>query len=228
LLRGQLKEALRRWEKNPPGFATAALLLKPLIATDVLLADVMAAVADRALLGDDPLPRSEGAFAEQVKRARTRLPAVAEGAFRLLGAIANEHHILSQRLASLPRAMSRIAQEVRAQRDNLVYPGFFQATPWEHLADLPRYLKALDRRLAQYPERPVRDAKHAQAVADLWNRYNTRLQVDHASQRHDPDLEAFRWLIEELKVSLFAQELRTPFPVSYKRLEKAWSVISAR
>src|SRR5207249_1791346 len=120
LLRGQLKEALRRWEKNPPGFATAALLLKPLIATDVLLADVMAAVADRALLGDDPLPRSEGAFAEQVKRARTRLPAVAEGAFRLLGAIANEHHILSQRLASLPRAMSRIAQEVRAQRDNLV------------------------------------------------------------------------------------------------------------
>ena len=90
---------------------------------------------------------------------------------------------------------------------------------------MPRYLKALDRRLAKYPENPARDAKHASSVAELWERYRARLEADRARGRAELDLEAFRWLIEELKVSLFAQELRTPFPVSYKRLEKAWKAL---
>ena len=68
------------------------------------------------LLGDDPLPRGERAFAEQVKRARTRLPAVAEGAFRLLGAIAAEHIALTQRINALPPALTRLGTEVRARR----------------------------------------------------------------------------------------------------------------
>ena len=137
------------WEKNPPGFAAAALPLKTAIPTDALLADVLAAVGDRAFIGEDPLPRSERAFAEQVKRARTRLPAVVEGAFRMLAAIAAEYHALSQRMAALSPAQARLGADVRAQRAALVYPGFFSATPWTQLAHLPRYLQALDRRLAK-------------------------------------------------------------------------------
>jgi len=120
----------------------------------------------------------------------------------------------------------RRAKRHGSRRDQLVYPGFFLATPWPQLQHLPRYLRALDRRLAKYPENPARDAKHASSVRELWERYRARLEVDRARGRNDPDLEAYRWLIEELKVSLFAQELRTPFPVSYKRLEKAWKALS--
>ena len=110
---------------------------------------------------------------------------------------------------------------MRAQRDALVYPGFFGRTPWTQLAHLPRYLKALDRRLAKYPERPDRDAGHADQVAVWWQRYGTRrCRPDERGER--PALEDFRWLLEELRVSLFAQELRTPQPVSFKRLDKAW------
>ena len=91
---------------------------------------------------------------------------------------------------------------------------------------LPRYLQALQKRLARFPEDPARDAKHGHAVAALWERYRARAEADRAAQRVDPALDAYRWLLEELKVSLFAQELRTARPVSYKRLEKAWTELS--
>jgi ATP-dependent helicase HrpA len=226
LMRLQLKDALRQWEKGAAGFVQAALVLKPALPTENLLADVLAAVCDRAFLGDDPLPRSERAFADQVKRARARLPAVAEGAFRLLSAIAAEYLGLSQRIAALPKALRPFAADLAAQRDRLVAPGFFAATPWNQLVHIPRYLKALDRRVAKYSENPARDAKHAQALAALWGRYREREQAVRARGGKEPALDAFRWLIEELKVSLFAQELRTPTPVSYKRLEKAWKELS--
>ena len=126
LMRLALRDALSRHEKGAAGFAQAALQLKTAIGTDRLLADVLAAVVDRAFLGDDPLPRDDKAFAEQVKRARTRLPAVAEGAFRLLAAIAAEHHAVTQRLGGRrpgPGALRR--QPVgRARRARL--PGFLR------------------------------------------------------------------------------------------------------
>ncbi len=226
LIGRELKPALRRWEKGEPGFVQAALQLKPAIASDTLLADVLAAIRDRAFIGEDPLPRSERGYAEQLKRARTRLPAVAEAAFRLLSAIAAQYHAVSRRITTFPRSLARLGAEAAAQRDRLVFPGFFSATPWGSLMHVPRYLEALDRRLAKYPENSERDARQAEAVAALWQRYRTREEANRAARRHEPALEAFRWLIEELRVSLFAQELRTPFPVSYKRLEKAWRELS--
>jgi ATP-dependent helicase HrpA len=226
LLQRQFKDALRGLEKNPPGFAQAALMLRPAMATDALIADVMTAICDRAFIGEDPLPRTEAAYAEQVKRARVRLPAVAGSAFRLLAEIAAEYHKLAQRLGTLPANLGRLAADLRAQRDALVHAGFFSRTPWPQLSHLPRYLKALERRLAKYAENPARDAKHAQAVAELWQRYVQRRAAAAAAHKEEPALEAFRWNIEELKVSLFAQELRTPLPVSYKRLEKAWADLS--
>jgi ATP-dependent helicase HrpA len=172
------------------------------------------------------LPRSESAFAEQVKRARTRLPAVAESAFRLLASIAARHQQLTQRIASLPSSAARLAAEIRSRRDALVYPGFFAATPWTQLAELPRYLAALDRRLVKFAENPGRDARHAATVSAWWERYRERVERNRKAGRVEPGLEQFRWLLEELQVSLFAQELKTPFPVSYRRLEKAWTELA--
>ena len=225
LMGGQLKDALRPWEKAPPGFAQIALQLKPGLSSDGLLRDALAAVRARAFLGEDPLPRTQRAFADQIRRARTRLPAVAEGVFRTLATIAGEYRIVSTRIAALPRSLARLSAEIAAQRDRLVYPGFLAATPWAQLGQLPRYLKGLDRRLSKYSENPERDAKHAAAVGQLWERYQTRLESDRGRGRIEPGLESYRWLIEELRISLFAQELRTPFPVSYKRLEKAWKAL---
>ncbi|MDR2172866.1 MAG: ATP-dependent RNA helicase HrpA [Burkholderiales bacterium] len=225
LIRLALKDLLTRWEKQPPGFQQPALQLKPLIPTDRLLTDILNAVCDRAFIGDDPLPRNEKAFNDQVKRARTRFAAVAESAFRLLGEIAAEHQQLTGRMNGASSAFSRLIQELKAQRDTLLYPGFFSETPWPQLAHLPRYLKAMDRRLAKYPERVARDQKHGAQMLVYWQRYQERWARDKKERVHHPQLEAYRWLLEELRVSLFAQELKTLMPVSFQRVEKAWAAL---
>jgi ATP-dependent helicase HrpA len=225
LLRIALKSSLGAFEKGGTGFAQAAMQLKTTIPTDRLLADVLAAVCDRAFVGDDSLPRTQSAFAEQTRRARTRLPAVAEGAFRQLAAIAAAHHALGQRIGASPQALARPVAEVRRRRDALVFPGFFRATPWAQVAHLPRYLTALDRRLAKWPGDPARDARHSATIEKWWERYHERRGAKLPTAEAEAALERFRWSLEELSVSLFAQELKTPFPVSWKRLERAWADI---
>ncbi|HET9337849.1 MAG TPA: ATP-dependent RNA helicase HrpA [Casimicrobiaceae bacterium] len=228
LIRIALADAFARHEKGGPGFAQAALALRGAIPTDRLLADVLDAIAERAFLADDPLPRTQKAFDEQVKRARTRLPAVADAAFRLVSTIATAHHSLGQRLADAPPGLGRLAGELLAQRDQLVAPGFASATPWAQLQHLPRYLEAIGRRWAKAREHPEREARHGPQVEAWTRRWRERRDRDRAAGRRDAALDEFRWLLEELKVSLFAQELRTPVPVSLKRVEKAWAGIEGR
>ena len=222
----ELGDALARTLENAPAWTTIGIQLRAAVPLDRLQDDSRAAVADRAFIGDDPLPRDRDAFVQQVKRARTRLPAVIDGALRLLAAIAGEYQALSQRLAALPASQRMLAAEIRQQRDALVYPGFLAATPWEQLRHVPRYLQALTRRIERYPQNPERDARHAKQVGEWWSRYGERLAAERRAGQRSPRLEAFRWLIEELRVSLFAQELRTPVPVSFKRVEKAWTELS--
>jgi ATP-dependent helicase HrpA len=93
------------------------------------------------------------------------------------------------------------------------------------LQHLPRYLKAIRMRLEKYSGNPERDTRYAQAVQQLWSRWEERVAARRKLDEVDAALADFRWLIEELRVSLFAQELKTPFPVSVKRLEKIWSEI---
>ena len=166
----------------------------------------------------DPSRRSPS----RSRRARTRLPAVAEGAFRLLAASPRRIRRSAQRLgAAPPRAIARVAAEVRRAADALVYPGFFAATPWAQLAHLPRYLTALDRRSPSTPSNPDRDARHSPSVGRGGERYRERRGARIARPAgRAAALESFRWSLEELRVSLFAQELKTPYPVSVKRARK--------
>src|ERR1019366_7930243 len=145
---------------------------------------------------------------------------VRDAACRMFAAIAEEHHRASLRLAGVPPALNRVAADVRAQLQRLVYKGFFSATPWEGLQHLPRYLKAISVRLDKFPGNPERDAEHAAGIAGLWKAYQERSDKLRKAGAQDAALENFRWQLEELRVSLFAQELKTPYPVSVKRLRK--------
>ena len=225
LTRIVLKEQMRQLEKNLRGFEQAALQLRTIANVDELRADLVSAICDRAFIGDDELPRGLKAFEDQVKRARTRLPAVNEAACRIFVTIATEHHLLSLALGAAKGTVARAANDIRAQLQRLVYKGFFNATPWPQLSQLPRYLQAMRMRLTKFPANAERDAKHAASIAQLWGRYEMRLDQQQKAGMVDPRLLEFRWHIEELRVSLYAQELKTPSPVSYKRLDKLWSLM---
>jgi len=102
---------------------------------------------------------------------------------------------------------------------------FVLATQWERLQHFSRYLKAAALRLDKLRADPARDARALGELAALetpWLREDAKQRKTGVA---DPQLEQFRWLLEELRVQLFAQELRTPVPVSAKRLHKMWQTI---
>jgi ATP-dependent helicase HrpA len=113
------------------------------------------------------------------------------------------------------------AADVRAQLAWLVPAGFLLTTPWERLREFPRYLKAIELRLEKLPLDPRRDAQLAGEIAKIEARYRERVKAERGLKH--PGDDEFRWLLEEFRVSLFAQALKTRVPVSAKRLEDAWA-----
>jgi ATP-dependent helicase HrpA len=185
-----------------------------------LLADFLNTLADRAMVGDDALPRDERAFREQVQRAKQRIPVVAEALGRTLAQVAEAYAALQIVLHGAPRAKA-LVPTLAQWRDRLVFVGFLAATPWAQLPHLPRYMRALGKRLEKFLSMPEREPRHGPILAGYWARWLA--EVERVGPAHSATLADFRWLIEELQVSLFAQELKTPFPVSGKRLDKAWA-----
>ncbi len=219
-----LREPMRQLERNLPGFDALALKAHGVMTSDQLRRDLLLAIADRAFVGEDALPRDEKAFARQRERAKTRLPAVAQGLMRLAAEIFGEYHALSQRLAG--RLPPPLVQDIRAQLAALIHRDLFTATPWEQLHHLPRYLRAIGQRIDKYPGNAERDARWARDLAAWWHKYRTQQEKLSQTGRADPRLDAFRWMLEEMRVSLWAQGLKTPYPVSWKRLEKAWQELA--
>ena len=226
LLRLELKDQMRNLVKMAGDLTQPLLQLRSAVGAEDLKEDLIKAITDRAFIGDDPLPRNKKEYEAQKVRARTRLPAVAPAACRMLTSIAQEYHLAAQKAAGAKGPLSRVAGEIKAQLPRLIYKGFVSATPWEQLQHLPRYLKAMQLRIDKYGANPARDDRHAPDVAGLWKLYADREEKLRKAGLADARLEDFRWQIEELRVSLFAQELKTPMPVSVKRLNKMWESLS--
>ena len=225
LLSFELKDRIKQLEKNLPGYKQAILQLSPLLDPEILKRDMLEAISDRAFIGDDPLPRSESEFIAQKQRARLRMSTVTDAVAKLIQGIAHDYQLLRQRLDQTKIGNPRLRAELENQLNHLIYQGFLHETPWERLPHLTRYLKGMVLRLDKYTNNPSRDGQHAASVASLWHQYQQRLEKHRKAGIHDPHLAEFRWQIEELRISLFAQELKTPYPVSVKRLQKFWETV---
>ncbi|MCL4725251.1 MAG: DUF3418 domain-containing protein, partial [Rhodocyclaceae bacterium] len=185
-----------------------------------LKAQIVAATLERTCMME-PLPAQAAAFARRKDEARARISLVAQEIGRLVGAILTEHAALQKKLATI-KAQPAVAEDIKAHCAELLPKGFVEATPFERLAHFPRYLKAAQLRIDKQRADPARDARLAQEFAALYKPWERERLARRKSGAPDPWLEDFRWLLEELRVALFAQELKTPMPVSVKRLQKAW------
>ena len=219
----QLKEQARYVEKTLPGLQAMVLQFAALGDADELRGDLVAAAFDRACMGD-PLPRNADEFVRRRDQARSRIALIAQELARLVGTILAEHQVLAKKLQAA-KAFPAVVRDVEAQLARLLPKGFIVATPWERVQHFPRYLRAASVRLDKAREEPARDARVAGELAALetqWLREDARSRKSGGA---DPQLEQFRWLLEELRVQLFAQALRTAVPVSVKRLEKMWQTL---
>jgi ATP-dependent helicase HrpA len=112
---------------------------------------------------------------------------------------------------------------MRAQLARLIYPGFVTATGHRQLPQLTRYLRGIDRRLDKLPENPARDAANMAVAQRVEQAYRQAVADLPPARRNDPDVTEVRWMLEELRVSLFAQTLGTLAPVSETRILAALS-----
>ncbi len=191
-------------------------------STDTLSRGVVDAVLEATALVD-PLPTDEESFKARKEDVRGRLTLVAGEVARLLTTIVTEATSLPMKLRRFTEA-PELVRDVEEQLDALFPPDFLLAAPLSQLMHYPRYLKAIHYRLDRYRDDPKRDAERQAALTALRVPYLRALAARRGVP--DPQLTDFRWLLEELRVSLYAQQLRTPMPVSVKRLERIWATIA--
>ncbi|MEO7851513.1 MAG: DUF3418 domain-containing protein, partial [Rubrivivax sp.] len=222
LLALQLKEPLKQLQKSLPDFLSMAAAFQPLGSADELREQIIELALQRAFLADAP-PIDAAQFDRCLQQGRARLGLIAQELARLAGAILAEYSVTLRKLKD-SRAPKEVVEDIQGQLQRLLPKRFMTEHDYAQLLHLPRYLKAIDLRLDKLRADAVRDAARMAELRPLEQRHLRRLgELKGAS---DARLEAYRWLLEELRVSLFAQELRTPQPVSVKRLDKAWEQLS--
>jgi ATP-dependent helicase HrpA len=214
----QIRDALKYLEKNIPDLQKMSVAYMPLGSAEDLREQIVELALERAFLAE-PLPTDAHSFAKRLEEGRGRLTLIANEIARAAGVVLLEWSAAQRKLKDSKPA-KETADDVAAQLARLVGKRFVATTPWAALAHLPRYLKGAQMRLDKWRADPARDTQRLAELRPLEQRF-LRSLADRKGVA-DPRLEEFRWLLEELRISLFAQELRTPQPVSVKRLERAW------
>ncbi|VWM15779.1 ATP-dependent RNA helicase HrpA [Burkholderia lata] len=214
----QLKEPIKFLEKNLPGLREMAMQYMSLGTQDELRDQLIDTALDRACL-QDPLPDDDASFHARRDEGRSRLNLLAQEIARLVGQILAEYAGLVKKLAQA-KPFAQAHADLQQQLAALVGKRFVIDTPYAQLAHFPRYLKGIALRIDKLKADPARDAKQSTDLLPLAQQYQRA--VSQRGGVADSRLAEFRWLLEELRISLFAQELRTPMPVSVKRLHKVW------
>jgi len=221
LFRIALREQVRFLEKNLPELTRMGMLYMDLGTQQELRDQIIDCALDQACLAE-PWPEDADSFEQRREQGKGRLGLLAQEIARLAGQILAERAALHKKLPQA-RPWPEAHEDLRRQEAALVGKWFLRDTPYEQLRHFPRYLKAAQMRVDKLREDPARDARSMAEIAALvqpWQRARAALKG-----APDQQLETFRWQLEELRVALFAQTLRTPFPVSVKRLQKAWSAM---
>jgi ATP-dependent helicase HrpA len=227
LFRLQFREQFKYFEKNLPGLTRMAMQYRTLGSQEELRAQLLDVTLRRACLAE-PWPANAAAFRQRCAEARPRLGLLSQEICRLVDTVLDEWQAAQKKLPAF-KAYAAAVKDIEKQLSLLIGPRFIADTPFERLQHFPRYLKAialrLDKLRANGGNGAARDAQLLADYAPLWTNYERRALLLAKQGVINPQVEQFRWLLEELRVQLFAQELRTPAPVSVKRLQKMWETI---
>jgi ATP-dependent helicase HrpA len=195
---------------------------------EALRKDLLSAIVDRALFYDGEPVLAQAEFIRRATDGWRRLSNTATEISGLAGQVLEEYQSINRELSKAFAPLTQAsARDMRDQLANLIYVGFLTNTPHEWLRHMPRYLKGLDVRLKKLNNAGLnRDAAAMEEVSPLWTAYKTRAAEFRRAGRHDAHLLQYRWMLEELRISLFAQELKTAIPVSRQRLDRIWEQIA--
>lgn len=218
------RKDLRAQVRHLPALADAKMKLSPIMSASVIepaLADLLARLA---IVEKRPLIRTAEEYAARLAGAPAMIGQASQDVAGWLPKLTTAYHAMRYAREETPRAkFATVLADVDEQLAWLFSDGFLSWTPWQHLQHLPRYLQAIAYRLDKVKTgAEQRDAESRQIIATLWNRWLASKREDERAPRDNADSE-FRWLLEELRVSQFAQPLGTAVKVSPQRCEKLLS-----
>lgn len=199
------------------------LLPHPLFGGDVTHSysdDLLFLIVDEVFVRDAAI-RSQAAFEQRLVAHKAELVAFAAEASDKFRQIMQQYLAINAKLANMPLQDEAIA-DVKAQLAHLLYRGFLCNTPYDSLRQFPRYLQAVEYRLDKLFQDKAKDAQKMREVRRFQTNYWKSVAKRTKNAVVIPEQEAFRWMLEEFRVSLFAQQLKTAYPVSVQRLEKAF------
>jgi len=208
--------------------AKLALSHNPHGSVPALFEDIVAAATDRLMTLAGGPAWDEAAFTKLYDKVRADLYELsADTTLKTATALIAFQKASSRlRTVSSPVLLTAV-NDIRLHLASLVHPGFVTDTGWQRLPDLKRYLLAVDRRLEALPNHPQRDLQQLQKVQQVQDAYGELLAKVPAGREPSAAVRQIRWMIEELRVSFFAQGLGTPTPVSEKRILKAMEAAAA-
>ena len=222
-----LRDEIRYLASTLPNLQHMCLHYAPLGPCEQLKGDIIGETINRAFLYDSNVRTSMEFELRKTAGRRHRLLEVGREVAALASSILLAYHqvTLSLDKPMIP-AFAATLQDVRAQLAELMPRDFLTRTPDEWLVHYPRFLKAISTRLDKLAATGhTRDQQRMAEYQQFHALYAAQLRRNREQNLHDPVLEQFRWLLEEFRVSLFAQELKTSMPVSAKRLEKHWESV---
>ncbi|AOY90158.1 ATP-dependent RNA helicase HrpA [Marinobacter salinus] len=224
LILNRFGKTLDDLDRKLPRFRQSALMFAPVGQAKVLLDDLVLATVMTHFLGES-VPRTSDDFDRLFDRHRGDfIPALEEADERLYQAMSGYQKVAKRLKGKINLALANSMADLKFQLQNLVYPGFLVATPPEWLAEFGRYFEAALIRLEKMPREMGREREFLHTIEGLWSRYASKRDEQQRQGIRDPELTVYRWMLEEYRVSFFAQQLGTAMTVSIKRLDKQWEL----
>ncbi|QWD73593.1 ATP-dependent RNA helicase HrpA [Polynucleobacter sp. TSB-Sco08W16] len=216
------KDTLKALQKQLPGVRELGLLFINIGSVENLIEQILNLSIERAFMTES-LPNNAEQFSDRLQAGKPRLALIAQEISRHALAALQAYADLQKKMAQAKAASAAAYADIQTQVQGLIFPKFVAEIPYAQLVHLPRYLKAIAMRIDKMRSNPPRDAqcqKDWESVARPWQKLMQGNKGSAYVMTEDQALLDFRWQLEELRVALYAQELKTPTPMSLKRLEK--------
>lgn len=225
LLFFKLRDQIALFQKEIPDYKKMGLYYAPIGRVEQLYDDfAMACIVNH--FGGDDLPLSAEEFEQRWESRRGDFVEFSREFAKLSVSILSEYHELMKRLkGKINFSVAMSVSDIKHQVENLIFDGFLSRTPYQNLLQMPRYLKACVVRFEKMGRDQALERKALPLLKEWWEQYKARSEQHQAQGIYDIELERFRWLIEEQRVSWFAQQLGTSETVSEKRLNKQWQLV---
>lgn len=219
-----LPEQVNFLKKSMPGIQNLCLKYTDFGSCDELKQDIVNKTIDEVFLYEPISTQKE--FNSRLDKGKSELHEKAKHWIRLINRILDEYRAIKKILKKPPLSQLDTVSDIKAQLDYLFPKNFITTIKPEWLQQYPRYLTGINKRFEKSQTNALRDRELRIGFSKLWDEYIKRQQLLQKRHIDSEQLNHYRWMLEEYRISLFAQELKTKFPVSEKRLKKYWDTIA--